>query len=69
MLHPITPILSYFFIITITIFIDRSMNVYNSSHLLWEQIGCDETVEPVVEGGVIDSFWLVQHNHGPFTNK
>ena len=46
-----------------------SMTVYNSSHLFWQQIGYDHTVDPIVEGGVLDSFWLIQNNHGPFVNK
>jgi hypothetical protein len=42
------------------------MLVYNYSHLLWEQIICDESLDPVVLGDVVDSFWLIQEHHGPF---
>jgi hypothetical protein len=43
------------------------MSIFNESHLYWEQVECDSSVDPVVENTVIDSFWLVQENHGPFT--
>ncbi len=34
------------------------MTIFNSSHLYFEQV--------VLNGTVIDSFWLTQDNHGPF---
>eukprot|EP00615_Pteridomonas_danica_P006811 CAMPEP_0114337072 /NCGR_PEP_ID=MMETSP0101-20121206/6127_1 /TAXON_ID=38822 ORGANISM="Pteridomonas danica, Strain PT" /NCGR_SAMPLE_ID=MMETSP0101 /ASSEMBLY_ACC=CAM_ASM_000211 /LENGTH=422 /DNA_ID=CAMNT_0001469201 /DNA_START=149 /DNA_END=1417 /DNA_ORIENTATION=- len=44
------------------------MSIYNTSHLYWEQVECDASQDPAVERQVIDSFWLVQHHHGPFNN-
>ena len=42
------------------------MTIYNSSHLYWDQVECDTSRDPVVEGEVIDSFWLIQESHGGF---
>ncbi|XP_071085143.1 acid phosphatase type 7-like [Haliotis cracherodii] len=36
--------------------------VHNSTHLHWDQVRA-------VNGGVIDSMWLVQYNHGPFVSN
>jgi acid phosphatase type 7 len=44
------------------------MTVYNESHLYWEQVEADLSASPAVEGEVIDSFWLIQNNHGSFGN-
>lgn len=35
------------------------LDVHNDTHLHWEQV-------LAVNGNAIDSFWLVQHRHGPF---
>ena len=43
------------------------MTVYNASHLHWEQVMTDPTFFSQSEyGTVIDSTWIIQHNHGPF---
>lgn len=42
------------------------MSVHNASALYWEQVQCDSSETPVLEGVVIDSFWLIQNSHGPF---
>jgi len=42
------------------------MEVHNSTHLLWEQVMTDEGQPKADYGKVIDSFWLVQNDHGPF---
>ena len=42
------------------------MAVYNASHLHWEQVVCDLSQPVPVVNKVVDSFWLVQSNHGPF---
>jgi len=39
------------------------MMVANATHIHLEQVDVETEGLPVV-----DSFWLVQHNHGPFTN-
>lgn len=36
--------------------------VHNSTHLYWDQVRA-------ANGGVIDSMWLVQYNHGPFVSN
>ena len=41
------------------------MTVYNSTHMLWEQVQTDNG-QPKTTGSVIDAMLLVQHNHGPF---
>lgn len=43
--------------------------VHNATHLHWEQVECDATEDPGREGAVIDSFWLVQENHGSFAGR
>jgi len=45
------------------------MSIYNETHLYWEQVECDASEDPVVERTVVDSFWLVQENHGPFSQQ
>ncbi|KAK7114474.1 acid phosphatase type 7-like [Littorina saxatilis] len=35
------------------------LHAMNQTHLFWEQVGVENTT-------VFDSFWLVQHAHGPF---
>ena len=40
------------------------MQVHNATHLHWEQVECD--TDEGVQDLVIDEFWLVQENHGPF---
>ncbi|KAJ9469708.1 putative inactive purple acid phosphatase 1 [Diplonema papillatum] len=43
------------------------MNVYNASHLHWQQVQTDPYDFPLADyGRVIDDVWIVQHNHGPF---
>lgn len=42
------------------------MIVHNSTHLYWDQVECDDSVVPHVDGEVVDSFWLVQEKHGSF---
>mmetsp|Transcript_516 Transcript_516/g.766 ORF Transcript_516/g.766 Transcript_516/m.766 type:complete len:741 (+) Transcript_516:99-2321(+) len=42
------------------------MAVYNATHLHWEQVICDLSQPTPVVKKVVDSFWLVQFNHGPF---
>ena len=41
------------------------MTVFNSSHLLWEQIQTDDG-QPKTTGTVIDAMLLVNSAHGPF---
>lgn len=36
------------------------LKAYNSTHLFWEQVA-------VLTGEVLDSIWIVQEFHGPFT--
>jgi acid phosphatase type 7 len=43
------------------------MTVYNSTHLLWEQIQTDNEY-PETTGTVIDAMLLIKHSHGPFNN-
>mmetsp|Transcript_8929 Transcript_8929/g.7968 ORF Transcript_8929/g.7968 Transcript_8929/m.7968 type:complete len:465 (+) Transcript_8929:3-1397(+) len=43
------------------------MSIYNETHLYWEQVECDLSVSPTVVNEVIDSFWLIQNNHGSFS--
>lgn len=43
------------------------MTIYNETHLYWEQVEADLSQSPAVTGEVIDSFWLIQHNHGSFS--
>jgi len=38
------------------------MKVFNSTHIHFEQILADK-------GTILDEFWLIQENHGPFTKK
>lgn len=42
------------------------MTVYNSTHLFWEQVECDLSDTPQIIDETVDSFWLIQENHGPF---
>ena len=42
------------------------MTVHNASHLFWEQVQCDLSQEPALEGVVVDSTWIVQEHHGSF---
>lgn len=42
------------------------MDVYNATHLHWQQVECDSSEDPGNEGAVIDDVWLVQHEHGSF---
>mmetsp|Transcript_521 Transcript_521/g.771 ORF Transcript_521/g.771 Transcript_521/m.771 type:complete len:114 (-) Transcript_521:261-602(-) len=44
------------------------MAVYNSSHLRWEQVQCDLS-NLTSATTVLDSFWLVQSNHGSFSTQ
>ena len=39
------------------------MSVYNSTHLHWEQVQCDLSVDPQADGIVADEFWLIQTSH------
>jgi len=42
--------------------------VYNSTHLHWQQVQTDPTQFPESEyGRVIDDAWIIQENHGPFS--
>lgn len=45
------------------------MTVYNSTHLFWEQVQCDNSETPVILGEVVDSTWIIQENHGPFSAR
>jgi len=40
------------------------MQVYNTTHLHWEQVECD--TDAGVQDVVIDEVWIVQENHGSF---
>eukprot|EP01001_Neometanema_parovale_P005525 NODE_1954_length_1552_cov_159.219734_g1861_i0.p1 GENE.NODE_1954_length_1552_cov_159.219734_g1861_i0~~NODE_1954_length_1552_cov_159.219734_g1861_i0.p1 ORF type:complete len:480 (+),score=97.45 NODE_1954_length_1552_cov_159.219734_g1861_i0:75-1514(+) len=42
------------------------MKIYNDTHMYWEQVMTDHGEPPEDYGKVIDHFWLVQPNHGPF---
>ena len=43
------------------------MEVHNSTHLYWEQRACDNhQAFGDYEDKLIDAFWLVQRQHGPF---
>ena len=50
------------------VFYYSRMTVYNSTHLYWDQVECDDSVVPHVDGEVVDSFWLIQEKHGSFVN-
>ena len=45
------------------------MDVYNATHLHWQQVECDTSEDPGKEGTVIDDVWLIQHNHGSFAER
>ena len=45
------------------------MTIYNRTHLFWEQVQCDSSEVPVLEGVVVDSAWIVQNNHGSFADR
>jgi hypothetical protein len=42
------------------------MTVYNATHIFWEQVQCDLSEQPALEGVVVDSTWIVQEYHGSF---
>ncbi len=42
------------------------MTVYNATHVYWDQVQCDSSTTPILEGVVVDSTWIIQENHGPF---
>ena len=44
------------------------MTVANATHLRWQQIQADQA-RMADYGKVIDDVWLVQHHHGPFTQR
>ena len=43
------------------------MTVFNATHLFWEQVMSDDGQPAELNGKVIDTMWLVQDNHGPFS--
>lgn len=42
------------------------LTVHNDTHLYWEQVMTDSGQPATDYGKVIDTFWLIQHSHGPF---
>ena len=41
--------------------------VYNASHIYWQQFQTDSGQPPSTWGQVVDATWLVQNHHGPFS--
>ena len=48
------------------------MDVHNATHLHWQQVECDFSpdIDDIATGHrVIDDVWLVQHQHGSFSER
>ena len=46
------------------------MFIYNATHIHWEQIVTDPTYfGSDMYGKVVDSTWVIQHHHGPFSKS
>ena len=48
------------------------MDVHNATHLRWQQVECDFSpdIDDIATGHrVIDDVWLVQHQHGSFSER
>jgi len=44
-----------------------NMQVFNATHIRWQQVQTDNTQPPEEMGQVIDDAWFIQEHHGPRT--